>query len=104
MKNYFKSGAWNTICDRCGQKLKSTQVRKEWTGYMVCGPCFEVRHPQDFLRVHEEKITVPFSRPIDDLSIYVCYLIQSQGLADIGEADCARADINLGLREDPFFQ
>jgi hypothetical protein len=106
MKNYFKSGAWNVLCDRCGQKLKSTELRREWTGYMVCGPCFETRHPQDFLRVHEEKISVPWSRPIEDdtTSIFVCYLIQSQGVADLGTADCARADINLGLVEDPFFQ
>jgi hypothetical protein len=104
MKNYFKSGAWNVICDRCGKKYKSTEIRKEWTGYMVCSHCWETRHPQDFLRVHEEKITVPFSRPPETLELYVCYLIQSQGIADLGQADCARADINLGLVEDPFYQ
>jgi hypothetical protein len=103
-RNYYKSGSWNTICDRCGQKLKSTELRREWTGFMVCGSCFEVRHAQEFVRVHEEKIAVPWTRPVADTTIYVCYLIASQGLADLGEADCARADINLGLREDPFFQ
>jgi len=104
MKNYFKSGAHNAICDRCNQKLKSTELRREWTGYMVCGPCFEIRHPQDFLRVHEEKITVPWSRPIADTSIYVCYLPASQGIAGLGEAGCARAGINLGIPLVPFFQ
>jgi len=62
-KNYYKSGGWNCICDRCGQKKKASEVRQEWTGFIVCTTCFEYRHPQDFVRARQDKISVPFTRP-----------------------------------------
>lgn len=51
----FAKGQWNAICDRCGRKFKSGQLRKEWSGVMVCsGPgtsnCWEPRHPQEDVR------------------------------------------------------
>jgi len=68
MKTTFKSGQWNVICDRCGFKRKSNDVREEWTGLMVCEECWEPRHPQDFIRSIPDDQTVPFTRP-DDSSI-----------------------------------
>ena len=62
-KNYYKSGGWNCICDRCGQKKKASEVQQEWTGFIVCTTCFETRHPQDFVRARQDKISVPFTRP-----------------------------------------
>jgi len=61
-------GVYNVICDRCGFKYKNTQLRKEWTGAMVCqGPatndCWEPRHPQDLIRVRPENTKLPFVRP-----------------------------------------
>lgn len=38
------------ICDRCGTKTWLSMLRKEWTGLKVCEHCFDVRHPQDFVR------------------------------------------------------
>ena len=35
-----------SICDRCGFKYRLTQLRKEWTGLMVCNPCYDIKHPQ----------------------------------------------------------
>ena len=67
-KNYYKSGGWNCICDRCGQKKKASEVRQEWTGFIVCTTCFEYRHPQDFVRARQDKISVSFSRPIPTLT------------------------------------
>ena len=64
MRNYFKSGSWNITCDRCSKKTKADEIKKEWTGFLVCPVCFEHRHPQDFVRARQDKITVPFSRPI----------------------------------------
>lgn len=58
----FVSGDWNCICDRCGQKLKASELKQEWTGLIVCTPCWEPRHPQDFIRTRTDKISVPFSR------------------------------------------
>ena len=66
---YYKSGDWNAICDRCGQKHKASKLKKEWTGFMVCAPCYETRHPMDFLKTRNEKISVAWSRPISDMPV-----------------------------------
>ena len=63
MRTYYKAGAWNCLCDRCGLQYKSDALVKEWTGLMVCTLCYEPRHPQDLLRVPREQISVPWSRP-----------------------------------------
>ena len=63
MRNYFKSGSWNITCDRCSKKTKADEIKKEWTGFLVCPVCFETRHPQDFVRARQDKISVPFTRP-----------------------------------------
>ena len=63
MRNYFKSGSWNITCDRCSKKTKADEIKKEWTGFLVCPVCFEQRHPQDFVRARQDKISVPFTRP-----------------------------------------
>ena len=63
MRNYFVSGQWNVICDRCGLKHKSNGVRLEWTGLRVCKLCHENRHPQDLIRVPKEDIVPPWTRP-----------------------------------------
>jgi len=62
-KNYYLAGSHNVICDRCGKKHKSADVREEWTGLIVCNKCWEPRHAQDFVQSKLDKISVPFSRP-----------------------------------------
>lgn len=67
-------GSWNVICDRCGFKYKSFQLRKEWTGLMVCKNCWEPRHPQDLIKIPKDDQSVPWSRPEpDDVFIDVNY-------------------------------
>lgn len=61
---YFKSGEWNVVCDVCSEKIKSSDARKRWDGFITCPQCYEERHPQDFVRARQDKITVPFQRPI----------------------------------------
>ena len=63
-KNYYISGEFNLTCDRCSKKIKAHQAKHEWTGFIVCGDCYETRHPQDFVKAQTDKITVPFTRPI----------------------------------------
>ncbi len=94
--SYFKSGTWNVICMVCGREYKSDQILKRWDGLLVCKDDFETRHIADFIRPFSERSDVPFSNPEpEDSFIYVCYIEQSQGIADVGEADCARADITF---------
>lgn len=63
MRNYLELGKWNVICDRCGFKYKNTDLRKEWTGLMVCDSCWEPRHPQTLIKVPKEDSSVPWARP-----------------------------------------
>lgn len=80
-KNYYVSGGWNCICDRCGKKKKISEVNREWTGFLVCNTCFEERHPQDFVRAKQDKISVRETRPIPTL---VFVNIDSNDYWDIG--------------------
>lgn len=60
---------------------------------MVCHPCYETRHPQDFLRVRGDTEVPPWVRPEgDDVFITVCYLWERSAYADLGTADCMLAD------------
>jgi hypothetical protein len=65
-KNYYVSGEFNLTCDRCSKKIKAHQAKHEWTGFIVCGDCYENRHPQDFVKAQTDKISVPFQRPIPE--------------------------------------
>ena len=88
---YFKSGGWNALCDVCGFKFKSNELKKRWDGLMVCDADFEHDHPQKFLRVREDKIAVPWvrSRPEDIDVGPTCDYWTSSPMADFGTADCA---------------
>lgn len=67
----YKPGDWNVICDRCGEKLKASEVRETWDGFKVhADRCWEPRHPQDFVHGVEDDQSVPFVRSD---------VIQSQG-------------------------
>ena len=63
MKNRLVLGDWNAICDVCGFKFKASQMKKRWDGLMVCHSDYELRNPQDFLRLPKEQINTPWSRP-----------------------------------------
>lgn len=91
---YFKSGGFNALCDVCGFKFKSNELKKRWDGLMVCEGDFEHDHPQKFLRVREDKIAVPWVRPRpEDLFITLCTAAGATAFADLATADCARAGI-----------
>jgi hypothetical protein len=69
----YAHGQWNTICDRCGFRYKSVQLRSEWTGLKTCcgagtNNCWEARHPQDFIRGKKDDQAPPWvrSEPSDD--------------------------------------
>lgn len=62
MKNFYKAGCFNALCDVCGFKFKSDQLTKRWDGAMVCKDDFETRHPSDLLRIPKEDSSVPWTR------------------------------------------
>lgn len=64
----YVEGDPSAICDRCGFKYRHSQLRKEWTGLMVCYGgdtcgCWEPRHPQDFVKGVQDKQSFPNPRP-----------------------------------------
>lgn len=56
-------GDYHMICDRCGGKFRRSEMQKTWEGYWVDSKCFNVRHPQDFVKNIRDKQSVPVARP-----------------------------------------
>lgn len=62
--NYYNEGSWNIICDRCGQKYKREQCKKEWTGLLVCHFCWDRKHPWNLpLPIAIDSLPVIEARP-----------------------------------------
>lgn len=111
-RNYFKSGEWNIRCMVCDRKIKSGSILKRWDGLLVCPDDYENRHPMDFLRAREERISVPFSYPSSfhtfDGPNYpqypYCTQEGSSGLPGWGVAGCMRPSLGFpnGLPVTPI--
>lgn len=94
--NYYKAGDWLACCDICGFRFKSSELRKNWKNEMVCKEDYELRHPQEFIRVRPEKIAVPWARPETDLSIGpACFLWDMSAYTGLGTAGCMQAGRNF---------
>jgi hypothetical protein len=61
--DYYKSGDYNAICDRCGFKYKFSKLKKTWDGLYCCSKCWEIRNPQDFVKGVLDNQSVPVTRP-----------------------------------------
>ena len=70
--DYYKSGTYNGLCDRCGSKFKFSDLKLEWDGLYVCtaNGCWEPRQPQDYVKGVRDDMSVPVSRP-DQPPIYI---------------------------------
>lgn len=92
--DYYKPGDWNAICDVCGFRFKASELTKNWKGEYVCKPDWEPRHPQTYIRVPHEDISVPWTRPegIDQFIPIACWVWDQSAYADLGTADCMKAD------------
>jgi len=98
---YWESGSFKVICDQCGREFRSYQLTKRWDGLMVCADDWEPRHPQDFVRGVADKIAPPYTRPEQqDSFVFSCTPVTSEGIADYGAADCARAGMDFGYRPE----
>jgi len=102
-RNWFKNGEWNVWCMVCNRKIKSGIALKRWDGLIVCPEDYENRHPQDFIRTRQERITVPFAAPTSfnlfdgpDYPQYpYCTATGSSGIPTYAIAGCMRP--NLGF-------
>jgi len=70
--DYYRSGTYNGICDRCGSKFKFSDLKLEWDGLYVCtaNGCWEPRQPQDYVKGVRDDMAVPVSRP-DQPPVYI---------------------------------
>jgi len=59
---YIPGDPWYQ-CDRCGFDYRQSEIRKQWDGLMVCGKCWEPRHPQDFVKGVKDHQAVKDARP-----------------------------------------
>jgi len=83
---------WKVTCHRCGIQYPSTEIQKEWTGLLVCGTCFETRHPQTLIKVRGEKAFPTFVSKDSDITVGICNVATNSAFADLGTADCMQAD------------
>lgn len=73
------------ICDRCGFEYRHGQLRKEWTGLMVChgagtNDCWEPRHPQELVRgVRDDQGIRPNMRPEPADVFVIAFLTREDG-------------------------
>lgn len=100
----YSSGDWLAICDVCSIKIKASKTKQRWDGFITCPSCWEPRHSQDFIKVRQDKITVPFLRPRpQDVFVDVTYTgdtltctpMSRSGVAGIGIAGCAQGGREL---------
>ena len=96
--DYLALGDWNARCDRCGKKMKGSQLKRTWQGYYVCPEHWEPRQPQDFVRGITEHPTPPFVRDPPWTWQGVCTPNGRTATADFAVANCAIADYR-----DPAF-
>jgi len=67
--NYIP-GQYNVICDGCGRKIKSSEARMRWDGFLVCPQDWEPKHDQDMkspiIRDGRQPYKVQLDESIDD--------------------------------------
>lgn len=59
----YRHGDWIVACDRCGGEFYASEMRREWTGLIVCPSDWEPRHPQDFKRGVPDRQSPAWVRP-----------------------------------------
>lgn len=87
--DYLALGQWNAICDRCGRKFKSSCLRKDWQGLMLCDRDWEPRHPQDFVRQTPPERAPEWVRPEgEDTFVLVCTPDGTTAIPDLAIPGC----------------
>ena len=63
---HYKMGDHLAACQRCGFTYYGSELQDEWTGLRVCKPCWDPRHPQDFVRAVPDDQSVKNPSPIPE--------------------------------------
>jgi uncharacterized protein YbaR (Trm112 family) len=90
MKKTKWPGNWKFACHRCGFWYPSSEVKKEWTGLLVCPSCYEPKHPQLMIKVRAETAVPDYvSKDGDPTFTTYCDINGVSSFADMATADCA---------------
>lgn len=91
-KPFLKWGDWNAACDVCGFRFKSSEMKKRWDGLMVCEQDYELRNPQDFIRIKGDNPSVPWARPEADAFVGpTCFVWSQSAFPNLAESGCMQA-------------
>ena len=89
MKDTRWPGNWKVACHRCGFWFPSNEIKRDWTGLLVCKKDFETRHPQTLINIRGETAVPSFvSKDPTDVFVAVCDAYSILSRADFGTADC----------------
>ena len=92
-KNHYIPHEWNVVCDVCSKKIKASESRLRWDGFLVCRDDYEIRHEQDFVKSKQDQITVPYTRPVPEYSftdvVYACTVDGKTAIAGLAVAGCS---------------
>jgi len=59
----YISGTYYKLCMICGFRFRNTETKLNWKKQVVCGDCWEPRHPQLDVRARKDKQSVPHPSP-----------------------------------------
>ena len=65
-KDYFVPRTTNTVCDVTGFKMKRSELRKRWDGFLVIPEAWHPRQPQDFAPHIQPQHIVKDARSVPD--------------------------------------
>ena len=63
MRQHYKSGDYNAVCDICGGKFKASSMLKTWDGFYTFRHDWYPRNPLDFPVKIKEDPTPEWTRP-----------------------------------------
>jgi len=94
---YIAGDPW-AICDRCGFKYRRSELRKEWTGLLVCKADFDPKHPQlTGPRVPADRIAVRDARPRPEESHQVAVTATTLAAAAVAGATSITVADSTGM-------
>lgn len=67
-------GTWAVICQSCGFRFPSNEIKQRWDGLLVCDKDFEPRHPQTLIRIPTETAVPTFVSKPEDVYVEVTYI------------------------------
>lgn len=90
IRKSHKLGQNLVVCDVCGVKVLSSEIRQTWDGYLVCKQDYNPKHPQIEIRAVKENSRVLYHRnpadtfvtPLSGRYVDVLYWLSGYAVGD----------------------